>query len=57
MLLIFGDHQLSEWATRAFFLYGGQRTAGIGLPIDMHSGFSSINPGVYVISHKLFRAV
>ncbi|XP_014476453.1 PREDICTED: nuclear pore complex protein Nup155 isoform X3 [Dinoponera quadriceps] len=36
--------QLSEWATRAFFLYGGQRTVGIGLPIDMHSGFSNINP-------------
>ncbi|XP_029678395.1 nuclear pore complex protein Nup155 isoform X1 [Formica exsecta] len=35
--------QLSEWATRAFFLYGSQRIAGIGPAFDMH-GFSSINP-------------
>ncbi|XP_011350489.1 nuclear pore complex protein Nup155 isoform X2 [Ooceraea biroi] len=35
--------QLSEWATRAFFLYGGQRIAGIGPSIDMH-GFSGISP-------------
>ncbi|KAG5343295.1 NU155 protein, partial [Acromyrmex heyeri] len=34
--------QLSEWATRAFFLYGGQRIAGICPPIDMHSGFPTI---------------
>ncbi|XP_018403107.1 PREDICTED: nuclear pore complex protein Nup155 [Cyphomyrmex costatus] len=36
--------QLSEWATRAFFLYGGQRIAGICPPIDIHSGFPTINP-------------
>ncbi|KAL0121289.1 hypothetical protein PUN28_008744 [Cardiocondyla obscurior] len=36
--------QLSEWATRAFFLYGGQRIAGICPPIDMHSGFPTISP-------------
>ncbi|KAG5319570.1 NU155 protein, partial [Pseudoatta argentina] len=34
--------QLSEWATRAFFLYGGQRITGICPPIDMHSGFPTI---------------
>ncbi|XP_020280588.1 nuclear pore complex protein Nup155 [Pseudomyrmex gracilis] len=34
--------QLSEWATRAFFLYGGQRTAGISSSLDMHSGFPDL---------------
>lgn len=39
---------MSEWATRAFFLYGGQRIAGIGPSIDAHCTFPSINPGRYV---------
>lgn len=54
---IFDDHQLAEWATRAFFLYGGQRTAGIGLPVDMHSGFSNINPGAFAAFPELFHTV
>jgi len=44
---------LSEWATRAFFLYGGQRIAGICPPIDMHSGFPIISPGILLFSVKL----
>ncbi|XP_077271412.1 nuclear pore complex protein Nup154 isoform X2 [Temnothorax americanus] len=36
--------QVAEWATRAFFLFGGQRIAGIYSPIDMHSGFPTITP-------------
>ncbi|XP_012285460.1 nuclear pore complex protein Nup155 [Orussus abietinus] len=33
--------QLSDWATRAFFLYGGQRII-ISPSVDIHSGMSSI---------------
>ncbi|KAG9437559.1 nuclear pore complex protein [Apis mellifera carnica] len=28
--------ELAEWATRAFFLYGSQRTTSIGPPLDIH---------------------
>ncbi|XP_003693542.1 nuclear pore complex protein Nup154 isoform X1 [Apis florea] len=28
--------ELAEWATRAFFLYGSQRTTSIGPPMDIH---------------------
>ncbi|KAG7189622.1 hypothetical protein KM043_017304 [Ampulex compressa] len=38
--------QLSEWATRAFFLYGGQRIPGIAPAIDMHSGFANMNTDI-----------
>ncbi|OAD62095.1 hypothetical protein WN48_07748 [Eufriesea mexicana] len=38
--------ELAEWATRAFFLYGSQRTTSIGPAIDVHgSSFANINTG------------
>lgn len=37
--------QLSEWATRAFFLYGGQKVSGIIPAIDTHNNFSNIHAG------------
>ncbi|XP_051175538.1 nuclear pore complex protein Nup154 isoform X2 [Leptopilina boulardi] len=36
--------QLSEWATRAFFLYGGQRISNAP-NMEIHSGFSNLNAG------------
>ncbi|XP_071869599.1 nuclear pore complex protein Nup154 [Bombus fervidus] len=38
--------ELAEWATRAFFLYGSQRTTSIGPAIDVHgTNFANINTG------------
>jgi len=54
---IFDNLQLSEWATRAFFLYGGQRITGIGPTIDTHSSFPSINPGKYTMFYIRYKCI
>ncbi|XP_076674265.1 nuclear pore complex protein Nup154 isoform X2 [Andrena cerasifolii] len=37
--------ELAEWATRAFFLYGSQRTSSVGPGIDVHNSFANVNTG------------
>ncbi|CAK9797720.1 Nuclear pore complex protein Nup154 [Anthophora quadrimaculata] len=38
--------ELAEWATRAFFLYGSQRTTSIGPAIDVHNTFANISADI-----------
>ncbi|KAK1121340.1 hypothetical protein K0M31_010636 [Melipona bicolor] len=38
--------ELAEWATRAFFLYGSQRTPSIGPAIDVHGDMRTSTPRV-----------
>ena len=37
--------ELAEWATRAFFLYGSQRTSSVGTGIDVHNSFANVTTG------------
>ncbi|XP_024941469.1 nuclear pore complex protein Nup154 isoform X2 [Cephus cinctus] len=37
--------QLSEWATRAFFLYGGQRSSTTVSGMEVHTGLSNVCTG------------
>ena len=38
--------QLSDWATRAFFLYGGSRTVAVPKTVDIHGSFTASTPRV-----------